>query len=349
MAQDLAARRFLLVLLIAALVLVGWAALPVAEALFLGSVVSVALAPLQRRLTARLGGRGKLSAGILVLVVLVLVIGPLLAMSAFIVNEVTQGIRFILQTIRGEGVAGLIERIPAPFDRFAAEAQARLGDLTQFFEGQIGAQSGKAASAVGAARAATGSLLFQGAMMLIALFFLLVEGKRLLEWLSDVSPLRPAQTRELMREFNKVSYAVLVSTAVTAAVQAAVALVGYLIAGVPYTLFFTGVTFFVAMIPAVGAAGVCLFAAFLMLVTGHPYMALFLAIWGVAVVGLVDNVVKPLLIKGDIQMHGAVVFFALIGGIGAFGMIGLLIGPLAVALLLAILRIWQRDFAPRSE
>ena len=97
---------------------------------------------------------------------------------------------------------------------------------------------------------------------------------------------------------------------------------------------------------AIGAAGVCLFAALILLATGHPYMSLFLAIWGVAVVGLIDNVVKPLLIKGELEMGGAVVFFALIGGIGAFGMVGLLIGPLAVATFLTLLRMYRRDYIP---
>ena len=347
MPLDLTARRFLLVLLLASLALVGFVAVPVWEALFLAGVVAVVLSSPQRWLAARLGGRPKLAAGILVLLVLLLVVGPLLAMSAYAVKEMTEGVRFILQTVRGEGVTGLIERLPEPLARLAAAFQARFGDLDQLIETQVGAQSGRAASALGAALAATGSALFQGAMMLIALFFLLVDGRRLLGWLIEVSPLREGQTQELVKEFTKVAYAVLVSTAVTAAVQAAVALAGYLIARVPYALFFTGVTFFFALIPAVGAAAVCLFAAFLLLVTGHPYMAAFLAVWGLVVVGLVDNVVKPFLIKGDIQMHGAVVFFALIGGIAAFGMIGLLVGPLAVALFLAALRIWQRDFAPR--
>jgi predicted PurR-regulated permease PerM len=269
-------------------------------------------------------------------------------MSAYMVKEMTEGVRFVLETVRGEGVTGLIERLPAPLDRFATQLQARFGDLDQVLQDQAGAQSGRAASAVGAALIATGSLAFQGAMMLIALFFLLVDGRQLLGWLFAVSPLRKGQTQELVSEFNKVSYAVLVSTAVTAGVQAAVALVGYLIASVPYALFFTGVTFFFALIPAIGAAVICLFAAFLLLVTGHPYTAGFLAAWGLVVVGLVDNVVKPYLIKGDIEMHGAVVFFALIGGIAAFGMIGLLVGPLAVALFLAILRIWERDYANES-
>ena len=345
---DPTARRFLVVLLIGSVALVGLTGWPIAEALFLAGVLAVALTPLQRRLAARLGGRRKLAAGILVVALFLLVIGPVVGMSAYMVKEATEGVRFIMDTVRGEGVTGLIERLPSPLDRFATQLQERFGDLNHLLEEQAGAQTGRAASAVGAALVATGSLAFQGAMMLIALFFLLVDGRQLLGWLFAVSPLRQGQTQELVAEFNKVSYAVLVSTAVTAAVQAAVALVGYLIASVPYALFFTVVTFFFALIPAVGAAVICLFAAFLLLVTGHPYTAGFLAAWGIIVVGLVDNVVKPYLIKGDIEMHGAVVFFALIGGIAAFGMIGLLVGPLAVALFLAILRIWQRDYAPRE-
>jgi predicted PurR-regulated permease PerM len=89
---------------------------------------------------------------------------------------------------------------------------------------------------------------------------------------------------------------------------------------------------------------VCLFAALIEVATGHPYMGLFLAVWGTVAVGLIDNIVKPFLIKGDLEMGGAVVFFALIGGIGAFGMVGLLVGPLAVAAFLTLLRMYRRDF-----
>lgn len=345
---DLAARRFLFVLLIGSLALVALVAWPLANALLLACVLAVVLEPLQKRFARAFRGRRKLAAGILVFAVLILVIGPIVAMSAFIVNEATDGVKFILETVRGEGVNGLIDRLPAPLGGWADSARARLGDLGQLIQSQATSQGGKAASAVGAAIVATGELVFQGAMMLIALFFLLVGGDELVKWLDEALPLRRGQIRELLAEFRKVSYAVIVSSLITAGVQAAAALVGYLIARVPYAVFFAVVTFFVALVPAVGAAAVCLFAAFILLVTGHPYMALFLAIWGVVVVGLVDNVVKPFLMKGDIEMHGAVVFFALIGGIAAFGLPGLLIGPLAVALFLAILRIYRRDFSPAA-
>jgi predicted PurR-regulated permease PerM len=342
--RDQAARRFLFVLLIASLLLVGYVAWPLATPLLLAGVLALVLAPVQARLARSLRGRNALAASLLVLAVLFLVVGPLLGLTAFLVKEATDGVRFIIETVRSQGVAGLVEALPAPLDAYARFALERLGDLGQLLQKHATEHGPRAASAVAAALVATGSLVFDLAMMLIALFFLLVSGKDFFAWVESVSPLRPGQARELLTEFRKVSYAVIVASMATAAVQAAVAFVGYLIAAVPHPVFFAALTFFVALIPAVGAAGVCLFAALILLATGHPYMSLFLAVWGLAVVGLIDNVVKPFLIKGGLEMGGAVVFFALIGGIGAFGMAGILIGPLAVATFLTLLRMYRRDF-----
>ena len=316
---------------------------PMASALLVAAVLAVVLAPLQVRLARWLRGRPKLAAGLLVFAVLFLVIAPLVALSAVVVNEATAGVKFIVETVRGEGFDGLIQRLPPQLQHLANEAQAAVGDVGRFIEDNISAQAGRAASAVGTALAATGAFIVQAALMLLALFFLLVAGKDLLTWLDEVSPLGRANTRELIDEFRKVSYAVIVSTLISAGAQALAALVGYLLTGVPHPVFFTGLTFFAALVPA-GAPTVSVLAALLLLVTGHPYTALFLALWSVLVVGMVDNVVKPFVMKGDIEMHGAVLFFALIGGIAAFGMVGLLLGPLAIALFLAILRIYRRDF-----
>ena len=341
--REVAARRFLFALLIASLALVAYVAWPLATALLLAAVLAVVLAPLQRRLTRWLRGRRAVAAGILVVAVLFLLVGPLLGLTAFLVKEAADGARFVMEMVRSEGVAGLLERLPAPLDGYAQLALEGLGDLGAFVQKHISAQGARAAGAVAAALVATGSLVFNLVMMLIALFFLLVSGRELGAWLDGVSPLRTGQTRELLDEFKKVSYAVIVATVATAAVQALVAFVGYLIARVPHPVFFGTLTFFIALIPAIGAAGVCLFAALILLATGHPYMAIFLAAWGVVVVGLIDNVVKPYLIQGELEMGGAVVFFALIGGIGAFGMVGLVVGPLAVASFLTLLRMYRRD------
>lgn len=100
-------------MLIGSLLLVGAVVWPLAEALLLAIVLAAVLAPLQRLLAAKLGGRPKLAAGILVFAVLVLLIGPLIGLSAFVIKEAAAGVKFIQETVRGEGVTGLIERLPA--------------------------------------------------------------------------------------------------------------------------------------------------------------------------------------------------------------------------------------------
>src|SRR6185436_20965508 len=200
---DIAARRFLFALLIGGLLLVAAVAWPLAGALLVACVLAAVLFPLQKRLTAMLGDRPRLAAGVLVVLVLLLVVGPLAAMSAFALNEASSGAKFVFETVRGEGASGLIRRLPAPFDHWASEALSRVGDLDQLIQTHIRSYSGNAASAVGAALVATGAFFFQAAMMLIALFFLLVGGRDLLTWIDDNSPLRRGQTRELMEEFGR--------------------------------------------------------------------------------------------------------------------------------------------------
>jgi len=352
--RERTAYRFFLLLLAAAAILLGAIVRPLASPLFLAAVLAGVLWPLHIRLTRRLWKRRGISAGIFVAAVVVLLVGPLVALSTVVVNEGAKGLAFVSKTVRSDGVSGLLDKLPPSLAKLAKRGVEALphepdATLSETIQKQVSSGSGKAAKAVGAAVAATGSLIVQAAMMLIALFFLLIAGDELVAWVDGVSPLRPGQTHELLAEFKKVSYAVIVSTVITAAVQAVAALIGYFIARVPQPLFFAGVTFLVAFIPAVGAASVCLVAAGLLFVTGHPYMAIFLAAWGFLVVGLVDNVVKPYLVKSGMEMHGAVVFFSLIGGLGAFGTVGLLIGPLGVAFFMALLRIYQRDFRSTSE
>jgi len=347
--SEASARRALQVMLLGSFILVLSVFRPFGAALFLAAVLSMVMWPLHQWLTAKLRGRGGLAAGILVACIIALVLGPLVGLSAFLVAEAADAVRFVSDTVRSDGTRGLVAKLPDSVEQLFIRALDRLdvdiSEMLKSLQHQLTAAGGTAAAALGAAVSATGSLVFQGTMMVLALFFILTNKVGLINWLDETSPLRRGQTRELFAEFVRVCKSVIVSTAATALVQAIAALVGYLIASVPYPFFFFAVTFVVAFIPAAGAASVCLAAAGLRLLSGHPWMALFLAIYAIVVVGLVDNVVKPLLMKDGIQMHGAIVFFALLGGLAAFGAMGLLIGPLAVALFLAMLRIYKRDYS----
>lgn len=337
-----AARWTLLVLTILALVLLALIIEPFAGALFVAAVLAGAIYPLFVRLTRVLRGRRQTAAALTTIGVLLVVVLPLVAISVTVAREISQGAVYVRTTLRSEGVDGLVNDLPGPLQAVARRALAELPD-EQGMQDLAQQQGGRAAAAVGGFLGATWRVIFQIIMMLIAFFFLLVDGRDLVLWLADVMPLRREQTLRLLTDFRRVSVAVIVSSVATAAIQAVVAFVGYLIARVPNPIFFGIVTFIVGMVPAAGAAAVVLAAAALLFLSGHTGWAIFLAIWGIGPVGLTDNVVKPYLIRGGVELHGAVVFFSLLGGIAYFGAIGLIAGPLVVSFFLAVIRMWDRD------
>jgi predicted PurR-regulated permease PerM len=180
-------------------------------------------------------------------------------------------------------------------------------------------------------------------MMLIALFFLLADGHHLVDWLRRMSPLGVARTQGLLTEFRAVSRSVIGANFVTGLLQALVATVGYAIARVPQPLFFGLLTLLTSFIPSVGTAVISFPVAALLLLLGHPWAALFLALWSALFVGTVDNLIRPLLIRGDLNVHGALIFFSIIGGIAVFGLMGVVVGPMALVLFLTMVRFYRRD------
>jgi len=136
---------------------------------------------------------------------------------------------------------------------------------------------------------------------------------------------------------------VLVATLATAGIQAGAALAGFLLAGAPGPAFLTFVTFLVALVPAVGGTVVVVAVALLQYLSGHGWAAVFLLVWAFAVVSMVDTLARPYLLKDGMDLPVGIVFLALLGGVAAFGLVGVVLGPLVVTFLIAALRIWRRD------
>jgi len=340
-------RATLIVLVVLSIVLLTMVIYPFASALFVAAVLAAALTPWTDSVTARLRGRRQLASGVMTLGALLLLVVPIAAVALSLGKEVVAGIGYIKETLSSEGVTGLINDLPAPLRSLVEKVVEQIPGGEERIQELTNRQGGRAAAAIGGVLGATTQAIVQVVMMLIALFFLLIDGRALVEWLEEVAPLKRGHMRELLSEFRKVTVTVLVSTVATAGIQALVAFVGYLIAGVPHALFFTFVTFVMAFVPAVGAGGAGLVAAALVFFRGHAGRAAFLAAWALLAVGLADNVVKPYLIRGGVSIHGAVVFFALLGGLAAFGPIGLLLGPLIIAFFLSVVRIVRREY-PRE-
>lgn len=349
MATDIHARRFIVILLLAAAALTALLLTPFWAALFLAAVLAAALAPWMEWLSRKLRGRRALAATLLTIGVLLVVVFPIATFGAMLANQVLTGIQWLRDALQSEGIAGLIARLPAPVEHLARRALAAIPEPQRQLQEFAGARSGQAAAAVGGLLAATGGALFQAAMMLIGLFFFLVDGRRLLGWLDAQVPLRPGQFRELIGDFRRTTVSVLVATAATAGIQTVTAFVGYLVARAPNPVFLSFMTFAFALIPAIGATAMVVLVGIILAATGHLLAGIFLAVWGIVFVSIIDNVARPYLLKGGMALNGGVVFFALLGGVAVFGAIGLVAGPLIVTFLLATVKMYRREFGGPGE
>jgi predicted PurR-regulated permease PerM len=330
-------RLLYITLVVTSVGLLGLMLMPFASALFLAAVLAGSLLGLHDRLARRLGGRPGLSAVVLTFLLVISIAGPLASLTAVAITEASQGLAYLRTALQSEGLHGLAHRLPENLQAVADRLVDSLPNTRQLFDSLT--ETGKsAATAFGGVLTATGHVLFMMLLTLVAFFFFLTSGRQLVGWLEGIVPLAPGQFRSLMDEFRKVTRAVLISSLATAAVQALAALAGFFISRLPNALFFAMVTFVAALIPIGAAMMVSILLAITLLIDGRTVAGIFLLSWGVLVVGTIDNFVKPLFIRGGVELHGAVVFFSLLGGLAAFGPVGIIAGPLAVAFFVAITR-----------
>jgi predicted PurR-regulated permease PerM len=297
---------------------------PIWKPLLLAALLVGVLEPIYLRQLPRFHQRRSLLAGMYTLGVVILVLLPLTAIAVIAIREVVSAAGHVRIVLSSDGLPGLLAEAPPALVRLLQRLQERLPGVFNELRAQVSASGRWALETLSGGVSMAADLAFQLAMMLIAFFFLLRDGPRLVDWVARATPLPPGRVHELMHEFHVTARSVLGANLVTGGIQAAVATVGFLIARAPSPILLGLVTF-----PTAG----------LLLILGHRWAALFLALWALFVVGLVDNLVRPILIRGGTRVHGALVFFSLIGAVGAFGAIGIFLGPLALTFFVAALRI----------
>jgi predicted PurR-regulated permease PerM len=336
-------RHFLLALTVLALWLAWLVVRPFAGVIFLAAVVATVVTPTTSALARRLGNRRGSAAAIVTIGILVALAGPLAAIVAVVVGQAGEAVIWLTRAVRHEGLVGLVARLPEAIQPLAATLVERIPNGAEEVKAllqSVVVGSGTFAT-VGGVLQATGTALSQFLLFFVALYFLIADGPKLVEWLKLMLPLPDGKAAVLFKYVRRVTTSVVVSTLATSGVQATLALVGYLIAGVPSAIFFALLTFFTSFVPAVGTMLIWLPLAALKFGNGHVASGVFLVAWGVLVVGMADNFVKPVLIRRGVSFPIGLVFFALIGGLAAFGPVGLVAGPLTLAFLVATVRAWH--------
>jgi predicted PurR-regulated permease PerM len=219
------------------------------------------------------------------------------------------------------------------------------GEELQHYSGQlIGFMRDKLFALGGSITSFVTSTLFGGVIMIIGLYFFLLDGPAMLESLQGLSPIEDKHEKELAQEFARVSRAVVVATLLSAAVQGILAGIGFWFCGLESIFLLTLLSGVLAMVPFVGAAAVWIpCALYLYFVDNNPYAAIGLAIYGAAIISMADNIIKPWILHGQSNLHPLLALLSVIGGVAVLGPIGILIGPMIVVFLQTLLKILQRE------
>ena len=173
-------------------------------------------------------------------------------------------------------------------------------------------------------------------IVLYLLFFLLRDGDDLARRIRTAIPLYPDQQRELFNKFTTVIRATVKGNVVVAIVQGALGGLIFWFLGVHAPVLWAVVMAFLSLLPAVGSALVWLPVAIYFLVTGATWQGIVLIAYGVLVIGLVDNILRPILVGKDTKMPDYVVLISTLGGMAIFGLNGFVIGPVIAAMFMAV-------------
>ena len=292
--------------------------------------------PMYQWLLRRFRGRSALAAVATLVVLLALVIAPLFAVLGAGANEALR----VTETIRPR-LERLVEQ-PGEFNRwlralpgyhyiepYRAQILIKAGEL-------LGSTSAFIFAALSATTRATAVFIFHFVILLYTMFFFLTDGPRLLNGVLAYLPLSDADEQRMLDKFVSVTRATLKGTILIGTVQGLLGGLAFWAAGIDGAIFWGTVMTVLSIIPGVGGALIWLPASILLITSGEVWRGIALAAFCALVVGSIDNLLRPLLVGRDTQMHELLIFFSTLGGLLMFGVMGFIVGPILAALFVTV-------------
>lgn len=312
---------------------------PLAWSIFLAFLLN----PLQRRLKALLGGRESWAALLLTTVTFLLFVGPLSVVGALFVAQASELLglldtRMSSWQIKSMNDVASLPALARVIDWIEAHFATSSEQLQQWVLSGARNVLSRASALGGAAFLGAVGTVVSFTAMLFLLFFFLRDGGQMSAAFARFVPLSEGRKRELVQKLSAVTRAVVFGTALTAAVQGTLLGAGFAIAGLPAPIVFGVIGAVLSVVPFGGTALVWVPGCAVLFLQNDLGHGLFLAAWGLLVVSTVDNFIKPAFISGQAEVPTLAVFIGVIGGLSAFGLIGMFIGPIVLALALVLLR-----------
>jgi predicted PurR-regulated permease PerM len=329
---------FLALILVVSLAF-GWIVEPFFGAILWALIATILFARINDRLAIALGGRRNTASLLTLLLIIAIVIVPAIILGVMLVQE---GTAFSARIQSGEiDIARLFQQLQAALPGWAAAFLRRLG-LADFAAAQEAISNGLANSfrslagqALQIGQSAFGFLISLSVMLYLT-FFLLRDGEKLGRRVARAAPLNTIQRRALTGQFVTVIRATIKGSIVVAIVQGLIGGLIFWALGIQGALLWAVVMAFFSLLPAIGTGLVWAPVAIYLLATGAVWQGIVLIFCGVFIIGLVDNLLRPMLVGRDTRIPDYVVLISTLGGIEIFGFNGIVIGPVIAALFIAV-------------
>lgn len=305
--------------------------------------------PVFRQILKLCRGRRSLAAFLTSIALILVVIVPLAGFLVALADEVGQVYRYLQEKAESGEINALLDMQEYPFlapvvswvgQYVELEKIDIVGNLTTVLRTTSVFLLRQSTSLLGE----FASFLTKLLIMMITVFFLFRDGANLAREVKTLTPLSVEYEEMISKTFKEVTRATVIGTLLTAIAQGVAGGLVFWIVGIPKVFFWSASMALFSMVPVVGTTVVWIPWTVYLLLTGSWVKAIILAALCALVVGGVDNVIRPLFIEGRVGMHTLLVFFSIMGGISYFGMIGIILGPITVALGLTFIKLYKSEF-----
>jgi predicted PurR-regulated permease PerM len=317
------------------------------------TVLTVVFWPLHRRILKVCRGSRTWASFLTCLVILLLIVAPVTTLGIMVTQQ-SISLYHAIQSNLGEQEGGAAARLQEfqnlPWAQWLRDRASRLGgeesiDIEDSVRQGISAVSRWLVARGPSVLRGLGGTLFSFFLIFITMFFLFRDGPEIVGNMKSLNPLPAAYEMEIIRKFTDVSFATFYGSLLTAVVQGCAAALLFWVLGIASPLFWGAVVSFVSLVPIVGAFLVWIPMSAYLFLSGHTGSAIVLLVGGGLVVSSIDNVLKPIIIRGRTDMHPLLVFLSVLGGMQVFGFLGVLLGPLVVAFFVSFLNFYRLEFS----
>jgi len=321
----------------AVIAVLGFAiALPFMPYIVLAGILTYTLFPIYQFLSQRTGKPG-LSAGLAIILALLVMILP----TVYLVSE-------------------LVDQVSGAYTTLKTDSLKQVGDyFSSLTNGQVDFQEILDAaldqvrqSIVGVAPNILGSiseLLLGLFIMFFVMFYGFREGQGFITYLKELLPLETGLKDSLFHQMRTVTQAVLYGQVLTAVIQGALGGLGLLVCGVPNALFWGAIMMITAFLPLLGTPLIWVPAGVGLIMDGSMTRGILLLIYGATIVMNIDNFLRPRLVSGRSNVHPVLILIGVLGGLRVFGFVGMLVGPLVMAILVALIKFYEQNYMRRKQ